>query len=88
MQFHATLGVEWEDLYEISISDNGPGIDPKYHDQIFELFKTLGQKGRNNQMGTGIGLATVKRMVTKLGGEIRLKSEIGQGSTFTFTLAK
>ena len=79
---------ESKDAYEISVSDNGPGIDPKYHDQIFELFKTLGQKDRNNQMGTGIGLATVKRMVTKLGGEIRLKSEIDQGSTFTFTLAK
>jgi len=74
--------------YRFSVSDNGPGIDPKHHDQIFELFKTLGIMGRDLQLGTGIGLAIVKNIVTKLGGKVKVESTVNEGSKFSFTVSK
>lgn len=77
-----------EDLYHFKIKDNGIGIDESQFSKIFETFATLGTKDRFNNSGTGIGLATVKRLIEKLGGSISLQSEIGQGSTFEFSLKK
>ena len=69
----------------ISIRDNGPGIDPEHHKEIFEFMKTLGIKSRN-ESGTGIGLALVKRIVEQNGGGVYLDSTPGKGSTFSFSI--
>jgi light-regulated signal transduction histidine kinase (bacteriophytochrome) len=75
------IGVnEQNSFYEFSVSDNGPGIDPKYHQKIFTIFQTL--KSRDEQENTGVGLSIVKKIVETEGGQIILKSEVGKGSTF------
>lgn len=79
---------EETDFYKFSITDNGMGIDLDVQEEIFNLFKTTGLKDRNGNEGTGIGLATVKNLVSKLGGTISLESEPGKGSIFTFTIEK
>jgi light-regulated signal transduction histidine kinase (bacteriophytochrome) len=66
-----------------SVRDNGIGIDPRYHDQVFGVFKRL--HGREFP-GTGMGLAVCKRIVEQHGGAIRVDSEGGNGATFRFTL--
>ena len=66
-----------------SIADNGQGFEPKYAARIFEPFKRLHGL---NVPGSGIGLATCKRTIERLGGKIWVESVPGQGSTFYFTL--
>ena len=75
-------------FYIFTVEDNGMGIPKDKQDDVFEIFKTGGIKDRNGKEGTGIGLATVKNLVNKLGGEIKLESEMGKGSIFTFTIKK
>lgn len=70
--------------YEFSVSDDGPGIDPQYHERIFGMFQTL--KSRDIVEGSGMGLAICRKHITLHGGEIRVASSgDGTGSTFTFT---
>lgn len=80
--------IDETDFHKFAITDNGMGIDLGVQEEIFNLFKTTGIKDRNGKEGTGIGLATVKSLVSKLGGTISLDSEPGKGSTFTFTVQK
>ncbi|NQV32127.1 MAG: HAMP domain-containing protein [Phycisphaeraceae bacterium] len=74
------------DTWEFSVSDNGPGIGTQYHEKIFKMFQTL--TPRDELESTGIGLAVVKKIVELYGGKIWVASELGQGSTFHFTLSK
>jgi hypothetical protein len=76
------------DLYNFTIKDNGRGIKKNQFSKIFETFATLGTMDRFNNSGTGIGLATVKRLIEKLGGSITLESDIGVGTTFKFSVKK
>ncbi|MCP4605550.1 MAG: PAS domain S-box protein [Proteobacteria bacterium] len=70
-----------------SVADNGPGIEEKYHDKIFEMFQTLA--ARDKVESTGIGLALVKKIVEQTwGGQVWVESTVGEGSTFYFTLPK
>lgn len=74
------------DVWQIRISDNGIGIDARYYDRIFQLFQRL--HGRNEFPGTGIGLATCKKVAEIYGGRIWLDSTVGEGSTFYVVLPK
>jgi two-component system cell cycle sensor histidine kinase PleC len=71
---------------EIRVSDTGVGIAPEDHAALFEEFKQVGGDARRKAEGTGLGLALTKRFIELHGGEIRLESAPGAGSTFTFTL--
>ena len=71
---------------EISVSDTGIGIRMEDKEMIFEEFSQSGDDYTNKQEGTGLGLALSRRLVELLGGRLRVVSELGQGSTFTFTL--
>lgn len=66
-----------------AVTDNGPGIDPAFHERIFQLFQTL--RPRDQVEGSGIGLAVVKKTVESYGGTVEIDSNIGQGTTIRFT---
>ena len=80
--------VEGERDYRFDVIDDGPGIAPERHASIFELFGTAGHVARDGTRGTGIGLATVSRLLERFGGSIELDSAPGRGSTFSFTLPR
>jgi len=73
-------------MYAFSVTDNGPGIEPEYHDRIFGIFQTL--ESRDRVEGTGIGLSVVKKTVELHGGSITVRSALGEGATFTFEWPK
>ncbi len=73
-------------FFEFRVSDNGPGIDPKFHARIFEVFQTLQSKDEIDS--TGVGLAIVKKSVEALGGSINVASTLGAGTTFRFKWPK
>jgi signal transduction histidine kinase len=74
------------DFYAFAVKDDGPGIGAQFHDQIFEMFRTL--RPRDQVEGSGMGLAMVRKHIEMGGGTLRLESSPGRGSTFRFTWPK
>ena len=86
-----SISVELEsdstDIY-LSVSDQGPGIAAVHHSRVFERFYRVDGARARRDGGTGLGLSIVKNIATSHGGSVSLKSDVGQGSTFTLRLAK
>lgn len=74
------------EFWRFAVSDNGPGIEARHFDRIFQLFQTL--TPRDKVESTGVGLSLVKKIVEMYGGKIWVESEVGEGSTFFFTLPR
>jgi len=72
--------------YEFYLQDNGPGIPPEHHKNVFTIFEVLSPEDRYGKRGNGIGLATVKKLVDQLGGNIELRSDDGKGACFYFSI--
>jgi signal transduction histidine kinase len=68
------------------VSDTGIGIAPEDQAAIFEEFRQVGREDARKQEGTGLGLTLAKKFVELHGGRIWVQSQVGQGSTFGFTL--
>jgi signal transduction histidine kinase len=87
---HGTVVVSARDLAmfaEFTVQDDGPGIDPAYHERIFGMFQTL--RPRDEVEGSGVGLAIVKKAVEKNGGSIKVESAPPRrGTAFVFTWRK
>lgn len=71
------------DWVEFCVRDDGPGIAPRHHETIFELFQSLDPQAESK--GSGMGLAIVKKAVEAQGGRIWVESQVGQGASFYFT---
>lgn len=72
------------DMHEITIADNGIGIESEYFKRIFSMFKRL--HNREEFQGSGLGLSICKKIIKNMGGDIWVESQKGQGSRFTFSL--
>ena len=77
-----------EEFYFFEVKDNGQGIPKDKFKEIFDLFTTLDTADREGNTGSGIGLATVKKLIESMGGSITLDSEPGEGSNFKFRIKR
>lgn len=82
-EVHVSVEQEGE-RWKVGVRDNGIGIAPKHRERIFQVFQRL--HTREEYQGTGIGLAVCKKIVERHGGEISVESEVGEGTTFLFSL--
>ncbi len=79
---------ETEKFYQFEVIDNGEGFLVEDSSEIFQLFKTLETTDREGNPGSGIGLATVKKLVNNMGGDIKAESTPGIGSNFKFKIKR
>ena len=79
---------ETENFYQFEVIDNGEGFLVEDSSKIFQLFKTLETTDREGNPGSGIGLATVKKLVNSMGGDIKAESSPEIGSNFKFTIKR
>jgi PAS domain S-box-containing protein len=73
-------------FYEVQVSDTGVGMSPEQMNNLFRIDKSVSTKGTNDESGTGLGLILCKEFINKNGGDIKISSIPGEGSTFKFTL--
>ena len=79
---------EDDTFMNFKVIDNGNGIAPENFKKIFDLFEVVDYNDSEKERGSGIGLATVLKVVESLGGTISVDSKVGVGSTFSFSIAK
>ena len=77
-------GQAGEGVVTLWVKDNGIGIDPRFHERIFEIFQRL--QRAEDYPGTGIGLAIVRKALQRMGGRVWIESAAGQGATFFLEL--
>ena len=82
-----TAGYIEDHTVEIKISDSGIGMTPELKDKLFLLNEKTSRKGTEGESSTGLGLLLCKEFIEKYDGKIRVESEVGKGSTFSFTIS-
>jgi signal transduction histidine kinase len=86
-QSTGSIKLDWQpknkDYYEFSVTDDGPGIPPEYHERVFVMFQTL--RPRDEVEGSGMGLALVKKIVETYGGKTSVTSDGIRGTSIHFT---
>ena len=75
-----------DDWVHVHVRDAGPGIPPEEHDRIFQRFYQVESSFTGQVEGWGLGLSFVQKVLRKLGGSVRVRSAVGEGSTFTLSL--
>ena len=79
--------VKQDGFWKFSVTDNGPGIDEKYFEKVFEIFQILPPRdGIESTKSTGVGLSIVRKVAELNGGRAWVESEVGKGSSFFFIL--
>ena len=84
--FEESLEGTSQHYISVSVTDTGTGIPEEYRDKIFEKFSQIEEQESRRGRGSGLGLTFCKLVVEAHGGRIWVESQVGQGSTFTFTL--
>ena len=81
-----TTGENGQNFTQISVKDNGAGIEKETQTKLFSISENTSTKGTENETGTGLGLILCKEFVENHGGEIWVESETAIGSSFYFTI--